>query len=223
MKIASFHRSSHGFTLIELLVVVTIIGILAGLVISQAPKLMQQSRELEVRNVIVAIQNGIQAYQTEYNRYPIDPSQTSSSGGDDAPAVLTNQSTSLITALMGPAAKQGGSGGSSGGSGSGGTANLNPKDIEFVTFKVAKNGLNGLVGAQSPYSLVDLWGSPFYVLFDTNLDRKIGNPDLQNQDPKISQNAVSPPPQFLPTDVAIYSIGKDKIPMTGDDIVSWRN
>jgi|688.fasta_scaffold08887_6 prepilin-type N-terminal cleavage/methylation domain-containing protein len=221
MKTSLLHRSRHGFTLVELLVVVTIIGILAGLVISQAPKLMQQSRELEVRNVIVAIQNGIQAYQTEYNRFPIDPSQTSSSGGDDAPAVLTNQSSSLITALMGPAARQGDSGGSSGGSG--GTANLNPKDIEFATFKVAKNGLNGLVGAQSPYSLVDLWGSPFYVLFDTNLDRKIGNPDLQNQDPKISQNAVSPPPQFLPTDVAIYSIGKDKTPMTGDDIVSWRN
>lgn len=220
MKTPSSNHSPHGFTLVELLVVVTIIGILAGLVISQAPKLMQQSRELEVRNVIVALQTGIRNYQTEYNRFPLDPSQTSSSGDEDAPAILTNQSTSLIDTLMGPAASQGGSGSSGSGSS---TANLNPKGIEFTTFKVAKGGLNGLVGTQSPYSLVDLWGMPFYVLFDTNLDRRIKNPDLQNQDPKISQSAVSPPPQYLPTDVAIYSSGKDKIQMTGDDIVSWRN
>lgn len=222
MKTPSLNHSRHGFTLVELLVVVTIIGILAGLVISQAPKLMQQSRELEVRNVIVALQTGIRNYQTEYNRFPLDPSQTSSSGDEDAPAILTNQSTSLIDTLMGPAASQGGSGSSGSGSGSS-TANLNPKGIEFTSFKVAKGGRNGLVGTQSPYSLVDLWGMPFYVLFDTNLDRKIKNPDLQNQDPKISQSAVSPPPQYLPTDVAIYSLGKDKIQMTGDDIVSWRN
>ena len=221
MKTPSSNRSRHGFTLVELLVVVTIIGILAGLVISQAPKLMQQSRELEVRNVIVALQTGIRNYQTEYNRFPLDPAQSSSSGDEDAPAIPTNQSTSIVDTLMGPAASQGGGSGSS--SGSSGTANLNPKGIEFTTFKVAKNGRNGLVGTQSPYSLVDLWGSPFYVIFDTNLDRTIKNPDLQNQDRKISQNAISPPPQFLPTDVAIYSVGKDLIPMTGDDIVSWRN
>jgi prepilin-type N-terminal cleavage/methylation domain-containing protein len=221
MKTPRFHRSRHGFTLVELLVVVTIIGILAGLVISQAPKLMQQSRELEVRNVIVSLQTGIRNYQTEYNRFPMDSSQSSSSGSEDADPILTNQSNLLIETLMGPAAAQ--ASGSSSSSSSGSGVNLNPKGIEFVTFKMAKNGLNGLVGAQSPFSLVDMWGSPFYVQFDTNLDRKMENPDLQNQDPKISQNAVSPPSQFLPTDVLIYSIGKDKIPMTGDDIVSWRN
>jgi prepilin-type N-terminal cleavage/methylation domain-containing protein len=220
MKTPSSNHSPRGFTLVELLVVVTIIGILAGLVISQAPKLMQQSRELEVRNVIVSIQTGIRNYQTEYNRFPLDPSQSSSSGDEDAPAIPTDQSSVLVETLMGSASTSGS--GSSGGS-SGGTTNLNPKNIEFTTFKIAKNGRNGLVGTQSPYSLLDLWGSPYYVQFDTNLDRKIKNPDLQNQDPKISQNTVSPPPQYLPTDVLIYSIGKDLVQMTGDDIVSWRN
>lgn len=219
MKTPPSKHSRHGFTLVELLVVVTIIGILAGLVISQAPKLMQQSRELEVRNVLVAIQTGIRNYQTEYNRFPLDPSQTSSSGDEDAPAIPTDQSNSLVETLMGSASSSG-SGGSGGGSGN---TDLNPKGIEFTTFKIAKNGRNGLVGTQAPYSLIDLWGSPYYVQFDTNLDRKITNPDLQNQDPKISQNTVSPPPEFLPTDVLIYSIGKDLVAMTGDDIVSWRN
>ena len=220
MKTPPSNHSRHGFTLVELLVVVTIIGILAGLVISQAPKLMQQSRELEVRNVIISIQTGIRNYQTEYNRFPLDPSQSSSSGDEDAPAIQTNPTSALVETLMGSAATSG-SGGSSGGSG--GTTNLNPKGIEFTTFKMAKNGRNGLVGTQAPFTLLDLWGSPYYVQFDTNLDRQIKNPDLQNQDPKISQNTVSPPPEYLPTDVLIYSIGKDLVTMTGDDIVSWRN
>jgi prepilin-type N-terminal cleavage/methylation domain-containing protein len=217
MKTKFNFNTRRGFTLIELLVVVTIIAVLAGLVISQAPKLMQQGRELEIRSVITTLQNGIRSYQTEYNRLPIDMSQSSSSGGEDMPAVMTNQSNPLVETLMGSAANQ-----NSSGSGGGSGANLNPKGIEFATFKIAKNGRNGLVGTQSPYSLLDMWGSPYYILLDTNLDRKIANPDLKNQDPKISQNVASPPPQFLPTEVAIYSIGKDMIPMTGDDIVSWR-
>jgi hypothetical protein len=71
--------------------------------------------------------------------------------------------------------------------------------------------------------LVDLWRNPYWVQMDTNTDRKVANPDIQNQDPKISQNPNSPTPQFLPTDVIIYSNGKDKIQMTGDDIASWRD
>jgi prepilin-type N-terminal cleavage/methylation domain-containing protein len=218
MKIQPRPTSQRGFTLIELLVVVTIIAVLAGLVISQAPKMMEDARKLEVRNQIISVTTGIRNYQVEYNRYPIDPALASSGGGDDAQPILTNQNSTIIDTLMGDAAQMpGASSGSSSGS-----INLNPKGIEFVTFKVAKNGRNGLVGTQSPYSLIDMWGSPFYVLLDTNLDRKLVNPDVQNQDPKISQSQVSPPPQFLPTDVAVYCLGKDLVQMTGDDIVSWR-
>jgi prepilin-type N-terminal cleavage/methylation domain-containing protein len=209
--------SRRGFTLIELLVVVTIIAVLAGLVMSQAPKMMEDARRLEIRNVIISLKTGINNYQVEYNRYPIDPSQSSSGGGDDAEAQLTDQNSNLIDTLMGDAAQQAG-----GGSSNTGSNNLNPKGIEFVSFRTAKNGRNGLVGAQSPFSLIDMWGSPYYVLLDTNLDRKIQNPDVQNQDPKIAQNPASPPPEFLPTDVAVYCIGKDLTPLTGDDIVSWR-
>lgn len=218
MKNPPHITSSRGFTLIELLVVITIIAVLAGLVLSQGPKMMEQARNLEVRNVIMSVTTGIRNYQVEYNRYPIDPALASSSGGDDAQPILTDQNSSIVDTLMGDAARQPGTSSGS----SGGSINLNPKGIEFVTFKVAKNGVNGLVGTQSPYSLLDMWGSAFLVLMDTNLDRKLVNPDIQNQDPKISQNQASPVPQFLPTDVAVYSMGKDRVQMTGDDIVSWR-
>jgi len=49
------------------------------------------------------------------------------------------------------------------------------------------------------------------------------NPDLKNSDPKISSNPISPPPQMLPLEIAIYSWGQDKQAMTKDDVVSWRN
>ena len=203
-------RCQQAFTLIELLVVVTIIAILAGLVISQAPKIMKDARELEVRNVIVGLKTGIANYQVEYNRFPID--SDIASGDEDAPALLTDDSNTIVGTLLGDAAQASDS-----------EPNiLNPKGIQFCEFKMGKNGMNGLVNPQPPYRLVDLWGSPFYILFDTNLDRKITNPDLSNQDPKISQNSNSPPPDNLPTDVAIYSLGLDKIAQTGDDVVSWR-
>jgi prepilin-type N-terminal cleavage/methylation domain-containing protein len=200
----------EAFTLIELLVVITIIAILAGLVISQAPRIMRESRELEVRNVITGLKTGIANYQVEYNRFPIPAD--SASGDEDAQAILTDDSNTLVDTLMGDSAQSSDSEPNP----------LNPKGIQFCDFRIAKNGVNGLANSQSPYRLVDLWGSPYYVLFDTNQDRKITNPDISNQDPKISQSAISPPPDNLPTDVAIYSIGQDKTQQTGDDIVSWR-
>ena len=202
-------RSRQAFTLIELLVVITIIGILAGLVLSQAPRLMKEARELEVKNVIVGLKTGISNYQVEYNRFPLDPELAS---GDEDATIQTDESNTIVDTLLGEAAQASDSEPNS----------LNPKGIQFVEFKTAKNGVNGLANPQPPYRLVDLWGSPYYILFDTNLDRKIDNPDVSNQDPRISQSQVSPPPDVLPTDVLIYSIGLDKTQQTGDDVVSWR-
>lgn len=213
MKHAKIKTSTHSaFTLIELLVVVTIIAILAGLVISQAPKLMQQSRELEVRNVITGLKTGVANYQVEYNRFPVNTE--SSSGNEDAKAIQTDTTSNIVTTLMGDAGQA---------SSTSDPNPLNPKGIQYCDFKMAKNGRNGLVNAQPPYGLVDLWGNAYYLRFDTNLDRKIENPDVKNEDPKISQNTTNPPPQNLPTDVIVYSIGADAKPATGDDLVSWRN
>jgi prepilin-type N-terminal cleavage/methylation domain-containing protein len=208
----------HGFTIIELLVVVTIIAVLAGLVISQAPKMMEDARRLEVRNVLISIRNGIHNYQVEYNRYPLDANQSASSGGaQDLPAFQTDENNGLIQTLMGDAANM------SGVQAAPDPNSPNPKGIEFATFKIAQNGRNGLIGTQPPFRLVDMWSVPYWIQLDTNMDRKVQNPDVQNQDPKISQNMTNPPPQFLPTDVIIYSNGKDKTQQTGDDIVTWRD
>jgi len=211
----------QGFTLIELLVVITIIAILASLVMSQATKMMADARKLQVQTVIKDLRIAITSYQVEYNRYPVNSSLLSSaSSGADIPAIMTDENTGIVSALMSTSSSSGSSGGSGG---SGGSTNLNPKDIKFIDLPIAKNGKFGLVNAQPPYKLVDLWGTPYYILLDTNGDKQVINPDLSNNDPSIAQNAISPPPKNLPTEVAVYSWGLDKTPMTKDDVVSWRS
>lgn len=208
---SSIHQ---GFTLIELLVVVVIIGILASLVMSQATKMMEDARKLQVQTVIKDLRIAIGSYQVEYNRFPVDSSKLSGSSGEDAPEIQTDENSGIVTALM--------SSSSSNSSSGGGGVNLNPRDIKFIDLPLAKNGMFGLVGAQAPYKLVDLWGQTYRVLLDTNGDKQVQNPDLKNADPKIAQNPTSPPPNKLPTEIAIYSVGADKTPSTKDDVVSWR-
>ncbi|MGV3660613.1 MAG: type II secretion system protein [Prosthecobacter sp.] len=207
--------AQQGFTLIELLVVVTIIGVLAGLVMSQATRMMEDARKLQVQTVLKDLRIAIGNYQVDYNRYPVDPSMMSSGGdGEDIQPIPTDESSGIIDALLSTASSPGG------GTGSG--LNLNPRDIKYIDLPVAKNGVFGLVNAQPPYRLTDLWGQTYRILLDTNGDKQVTNPDLNNSDPTIAQNPISPPPANLPTDVAIYSLGKDKTPQTKDDIVSWR-
>lgn len=211
--------TQRGFTLIELLVVVTIIGVLAGLVMSQATRMMEDARKLQVQTVLKDLRIAIGNYQVDYNRYPVSPSMLSGGqDGQDIQAIPTDESSGIIDALLSTSANS--SSGSSGGSGSG--LNLNPRDIKYIDLPVAKNGVFGLVNAQPPYRLTDLWGQTYRILLDTNGDKQVINPDTNNADPAISQNPLSPPPKLLPTDVAIYSLGKDKTPQTKDDVVSWR-
>ncbi len=207
-------NAHSGFTLIELLVVVVIIGILAGLVMSQASRMMEDARKLQVQTVIKDLRIAIGNYQVDYNRYPVSPTLLSGSSGEDIQPLPTDESSGVIDALLSTG------GATSGGGGTG--VNLNPRDIKYIDLPIAKNGLFGLVNPAPPYKLTDLWGMPYYILLDTNGDKQVMNPDLNSTDPSISQNPTSPPPQKLPVEIAVYSYGRDKMPQTKDDIVSWR-
>jgi len=218
LKPRSNFSTRPGFTLIELLVVITIIAVLAGLVISQANKLMADGRKLQVQVVLKDLRSAITSYQVDYNRWPVNPSLLSAaSSGQDVQALPTDENSGIVGALTTLTSSSSGAAG-----GGGGSVNLNPKGIKFIDLPIAKNGKFGLVNAQPPYKLVDLWGTVYYVLLDTNGDLQVANPDLTNSDPKISANAISPPPKMLPLEVAIYSWGQDLKSQTPDDVVSWR-
>lgn len=218
LKPRSNFSTRPGFTLIELLVVITIIAVLAGLVISQANKLMADGRKLQVQVVLKDLRSAITSYQVDYNRWPVNPSLLSAaSSGQDIQALMTDENSGIVGALTTLTSSAPAGGGGSG------AVNLNPKGIKFIDLPIARNGKFGLVNAQPPYKLVDLWGTVYYVLLDTNGDLQVANPDLTNSDPKISANAISPPPKMLPLEVAIYSWGQDLKAQTPDDVVSWRS
>lgn len=199
------HRqpASRAFTLIELLVVIAIIAILASLAATQIPKIIDDGNRLKVLKEVMELKSGIDAYHLEYNRFPIE---SGSAGGndEDGPELLTDGTHPLVDALLGIPPASG--------------PDLNPKRTPFSHFPTAKNDRHGLVGSTRPYKLNDMWGQPYHILLDTNGDNQVKNPDIQNTDPKISQNQA----EHLATKSAVYSSGKDKTPHTSDDIVSWR-
>jgi len=60
----------HGFTLIELMVVVTIIGILAGVAISNVKWAQQRARESALRHDLFEMRKAIDDYYADKQKYP---------------------------------------------------------------------------------------------------------------------------------------------------------
>lgn len=61
----------RGFTLIELLIVISIIGILAGIVMIPAPKLINKSRDAQTKEVLSAIRSAVNSYWMVHDgKYP---------------------------------------------------------------------------------------------------------------------------------------------------------
>src|SRR5437016_12874378 len=87
-------RQSRAFTLIELLVVITIIVILMGLLFPAFRGVQDQAKKIQAKNDLTQIVTAVNAFYTEYGRYPIDSSVTTDSaatygtGGTSSKAVF---------------------------------------------------------------------------------------------------------------------------------------
>ena len=79
MKAASSFPRIPGFTLLELLVVIAIIGILAGLMFPAITAINHQVQKSHAEHTATHLKNAISAYNTDYRKYPVDPSVTDES------------------------------------------------------------------------------------------------------------------------------------------------
>ena len=71
-----FSKHTRAFTLIELLVVIAIIIILAGLLFPAYQAVQNQAKRTQAKNDLTQIVTAVNAYYTEYGKYPLVAAET---------------------------------------------------------------------------------------------------------------------------------------------------
>src|SRR6266404_7101497 len=64
-------KHNRAFTLIELLVVIAIIAILVGLLFPAFKAVLNQAKQTQAKNDLTQIVNAVNAFYTEYGKYPL--------------------------------------------------------------------------------------------------------------------------------------------------------
>src|SRR5216110_2419768 len=83
-------RITRAFTLIELLVVIAIIAILVGLLFPAFKSVQNQARSTQAKNDLTQIVNAVNAFYTDYGKYPLVTADTTYGPGGTANNLLFN-------------------------------------------------------------------------------------------------------------------------------------
>jgi len=204
----------EAFTLIELLVVIAIIAILIGLLFPAFRAVQDQAKRTQAKNDLTQIVNAVNAYYTEYGRYPLPSTVTSDTKlpGDQPEYQLMHVLRATGVGWDDP----------------NGTYNLNPRRIVFINPPSVKddsagNRRSGVSPSDGQY--YDPWGAPYAVEIDGNFDNQIAvNPYADPSPPG--------PPGGTPlrSGVIAWSLGKDQTLgsnnnsnyINSDDVISWQ-
>ncbi len=201
---------SSAFTLIELLVVIAIIAILIGLLFPAFRAVQDQAKRTQAKNDLTQIVTAVNAYYTEYGKYPLPTTATSDyiygPGG-----AATNDD--LFYALRAVA----------GGNINGSDA-ANPRKIVFINPPYVKDPSNPRSGIGTPTGTrpgqyYDPWGTPYAVEIDGNYNNQIAT------NPYTADTGAGP--GTLGLGVIAWSFGKDGTQgnanfNASDDVISWQ-
>jgi prepilin-type N-terminal cleavage/methylation domain-containing protein len=197
------------FTLIELLVVIAIIAILVGLLFPAFKAVQNQARQTQAKNDLTQIVNAVNAYYTDYGKYPLVTTDTVY-----GPAGSLNDG--LFYTLRAVAM----------GANAGDVAN--PRKIVFINPPYVKDpanprsGIGTTTGAGQYY---DPWGTPYRIAIDGDYNNSLTNPYGNNQ-------GAGPSPATIGG--ISWCLGKDQVlgstpPSNGngiytnsDDVISWQ-
>jgi prepilin-type N-terminal cleavage/methylation domain-containing protein len=199
-------RRPAAFTLIELLVVIAIIAILIGLLFPAFNAVQNQARRTQAKNDLTQIVAAVNAYYTEYGKYPVVVDDTPIA--DNSDLFYTLRAIPMGTANAANAA--------------------NPRKIVFISPPDAKDPANPRAGIGADGQYYDPWGATYKVVIDGNYDNGIANP----YGAQAVGGAGSDP---VPLGVIVWSLGKDgllgnngdniyKTPagVQSDDVISWQ-
>jgi prepilin-type N-terminal cleavage/methylation domain-containing protein len=175
--------SRFGFTLIELLVVITIIAVLMGLLFPVLSVVREHTRKVQAINDERQIVAAVNAYYTEYGKYPVDPV---TKPGD---AVYSTDNNLLFDVLRNMTGTTIGNA-------------MNTRGITFAQVSYASNQSQPMAGLQVTTGIwYDPWGSPYNVAIDGNYDGQLNSP---NPLPAFYSDVGA-----LPFNVIVWSSGKN--------------
>lgn len=220
--------SSRAFTLIEILTVVAIISVLMSLLLPAIHSVQETMRRSQAKNTAHQIIVAVNAYYSDYGKYPDLGAPTPPPNGNpdllvgdaNAGAVLPNGALFDVLRSLDRGANAGFA--------------QNPRKQIYYSDKVVPNpdapkgGFLDRPGSSSNPAdlgcLFDPWGRQFNVIIDTNYDNTL------QVDQQYTDFAGAPPtgqrPQFS---VGVFSLGKDgqlgnqgnRILRGTDDVASW--
>ena len=202
-------KSSSAFTLIELLVVIAIIAILIGLLFPAFRAVQDQARRTQAKNDLTQIVNAVNAYYTDYGKYPI-----AALGADVTFTAAAANNNTLFDVLRNMT-----------GTNPGNTSN--PRGIVFVQPPQAKDQNNPKSGVQASTGVwYDPWGSPYNVAIDGNYNNIVRAPNYTDLASTYVTATDGSGDVGVGTGVISWSIGSDGQQATAykgsDDVISWQ-
>ena len=200
-------RGTHAFTLIELLVVIAIIAILVGLLFPAFKAVQNQARQTQAKNDLTQIVNAVNAFYTDYGKYPL--------ATDDS--TISNNSGLMYTLRADPTTANGNPNANNA---------VNTRQIVFINPPNVKDTASPRSGISSDGQYYDPWGPTtgqaesgiYHLRIDGNYDNQIGNPYAPD---------TGAGPGTLRIGVIAWSFGKDGAQGTtnfnaSDDAISWQ-
>ena len=193
-------RQSRGFTLIELLVVITIIVVLFGLLFPAFQGVQNQAKKTQAKNDLTQIVTAVNAYYTEYGKYPLTPSPPADKkfGSGVSNGLLINELRNVNAAE-------------------------NPRGIVFLSPPEAKDQTSPRGGIKTADGqFFDPWGTSYNVAIDSDYDNIIAAsvPNYSDLTSPIRQGVIA---WSFGKDGVIGDKKKNDGKFSGsDDVISWQ-
>jgi type II secretory pathway pseudopilin PulG len=167
------HRHCVAFTLIEVTVVILIIATLAALLFTAASGAFDRARKVQAKNDVTQIVTAVNAFFTEYGRYPVNITNAATdaffgSGATPAGSTSYGNNDVLFDVLRNNTDPSGPNLAT--------VTSLNPRQIAFLSPGGAKNTTPPRGGIALDRRYYDPWGSQYAIVIDTNYDNTITNP-----------------------------------------------